>query len=60
VERQFTSFSAAAQEAGLSRIFAGQHFRFDHLAGLLQGQQVSDWIDKTTLLPRAEADSNRL
>jgi hypothetical protein len=52
VERHFTSFSAAAQEAGLSRIFAGQHFRFDHLAGALQGQQVSNSIDKTTLLPR--------
>jgi PAP2 superfamily len=52
VERHFTSFSAAAQEAGLSRVFAGQHFRFDHLAGVLQGQQVSDSVDKTTLLPR--------
>jgi hypothetical protein len=29
VERSFTSFSAAAEEATLSRIFAGQHFRFD-------------------------------
>jgi len=52
VKRHFTSFSAAAQEAGLSRIYAGQHFRFDHRAGLRLGQQVSESIDETTLLPR--------
>jgi hypothetical protein len=52
VKRHFTSFSAAAQEAGLSRIYAGQHYRFDHLAGLRLGQQVSKSIDETTLLPR--------
>src|SRR5205823_7335428 len=28
VERSFTSLSAAAEEATLSRVFAGQHFRF--------------------------------
>src|SRR5207248_1989136 len=28
VTRHFTSFSEAAEEAGLSRIYAGQHFRF--------------------------------
>jgi len=60
VLRHFTSFSAAAQEAGLSRIFAGQHFRFDHVAGLLQGQQVSDLIEKTTLLPRKKVSGNDL
>jgi hypothetical protein len=29
VKRHFTSFSAAAEEAGLSRTYAGQHFRTD-------------------------------
>src|SRR6266704_5205565 len=29
VQRSFTGFSSAAEEATLSRIFAGQHFRFD-------------------------------
>jgi len=33
VERSFTSLSAAAEEATLSRVFAGQHFRFDLTAG---------------------------
>ena len=52
VTRHFTSFSAAAQEAGLSRIYAGQHFRFDHVAGLRLGQQVSRSVTHTVLLPR--------
>jgi hypothetical protein len=52
VKRHFTSFSAAAKEAGLSRIYAGQYYRFDHNAGLLLGQNVSESIDETTLLPK--------
>jgi hypothetical protein len=39
--RHFNSFSQAAEEAGVSRIYAGQHFRFDHLAGEHLGQQVA-------------------
>ena len=31
----------AAVEAGLSRIYAGQHFRFDHQAGEHLGDQVA-------------------
>jgi hypothetical protein len=52
VKRHFTSFSAAAKEAGISRIYAGQHYRFDHNAGLLLGQKVSESIDETTLLSK--------
>jgi hypothetical protein len=51
-KRHFTSFSAAAQEAGISRIYAGQHYRFDHRAGLRLGQQVSESIVETILLPK--------
>jgi hypothetical protein len=51
VARHFTSFSAAKREAGLSRIYAGQHFRFDHLAGLRLGREVSRSIEETTLRP---------
>ena len=51
VTRHFTAFSAAAQEAGLSRIYAGQHFRFDHVAGLRLGEQVSNLVTHTVLLP---------
>jgi len=52
VTRHFTSFSAAAQEAGLSRIYAGQHFRSDHVAGKDLGHQVAESIDETILLPK--------
>jgi hypothetical protein len=50
VTRHFTSFSAAAEEAGLSRIYAGQHFRTDHTAGETLGRQVAESIDNGILL----------
>jgi membrane-associated phospholipid phosphatase len=52
ITRHFNSFSAAAQEAGLSPIYAGQHFRTDHIAGKRLGQQVAESIVDTMLLPR--------
>jgi hypothetical protein len=52
VTRHFTSFTAAAEEAGLSRIYAGQHFRTDHNAGKLLGQQVAESVIDTMLRPR--------
>ena len=54
VTRHFTSFSAAAEEAGLSRIYAGQHFRTDHNAGKLLGQRVAESVIETMLLPAAD------
>jgi PAP2 superfamily protein len=53
VTRSFTSFSAAAEEAGLSRIYAGQHFRFDHEAGLQLGRRVARFVLANALLPNA-------
>src|SRR6201993_4720187 len=50
VTRHFTRFSAAAEEAGLSRIYAGQHFRTDHNAGKSLGRQVAESIDARILL----------
>jgi membrane-associated phospholipid phosphatase len=52
VTRHFSGFSAAAEEAGLSRIYAGQHFRSDHIAGKRLGRQVAESVDETILLPR--------
>jgi membrane-associated phospholipid phosphatase len=43
VTRSFGSFQAAANEAGLSRIFAGQHTRLDHEAGQRLGAQVAEF-----------------
>ena len=45
VTRHFSNFSAAAEEAGLSRIYAGQHFRTDHNAGKTLGRKVAESID---------------
>lgn len=44
VERSFTSLSDAAQEATLSRIFAGVHFRFDLTTGGQLGGQIADFV----------------
>lgn len=49
VTRHFTSFSAAAEEAGLSRIYAGQHFRTDHIAGRNLGRHVAHSVDHSIL-----------
>jgi hypothetical protein len=51
VARSFTSFSAAAQEAGLSRIYAGVHTRLDHEAGLRLGRDVAHFVLRNALLP---------
>ena len=52
VERSFTSLSAAAEEATLSRVFAGQHFRFDLTAGQRLGREVADFVTDNFLAPR--------
>ena len=51
VTRSFTSFGAAAEEAGLSRIFSGQHTRLDHIAGLTLGHDVAGFVLHNALLP---------
>jgi len=43
-ERSFTNFSAAAEEATMSRIFAGQHFRFDLTVGHRLGRETADFV----------------
>jgi len=52
VVRSFTSLSAAETEASLSRIFAGQHFRFDETTGQRLGRDVSDFVLDNFLTPR--------
>lgn len=44
ISRGFASFSQAADEASDSRIFAGQHFRYDEEAGQTLGAQVGDFV----------------
>ena len=52
VERSFTSFPAAAEEATLSRIFAGQHFLFDLTTGQRLGSDIADFIVDNFLTSR--------
>src|SRR5438105_4483248 len=44
VERSFITFPAAAEEATLSRIFAGVHFLFDLTPGQRLGSDLADFI----------------
>jgi len=44
VVRTFDSYHDVAVEAGLSRIFAGQHTRIDHNAGLRLGRNVAELV----------------
>jgi hypothetical protein len=48
--RAFASFSQASNEASVSRIFAGQHFRYDEEAGQTLGSQVADFVTDHALL----------
>jgi membrane-associated phospholipid phosphatase len=56
VHRSFTSFSAAAEEATLSRIFAGVHFLFDLTTGQRLGSDVADFAVDNFLTSRHRDD----
>jgi hypothetical protein len=49
MERSFPSFSAVATKAGLSRIYAGQHTRLDHTAGVKRGRDVAHYVLRNDL-----------
>lgn len=54
VQRSFTTFSSAAEEATLSRIFAGGHFRTDLTVGQQLGTNVATYVLQTTLTPAGQ------
>jgi membrane-associated phospholipid phosphatase len=56
VVRTFGSYSAVAAEAGLSRIFAGQHTRIDHAAGVRLGNDVARFVLRESGLGHAGPD----
>jgi hypothetical protein len=58
VERSFTSITAAAEEATLSRIFGGQHFRFDLTTGQRLGREVADFVLDNFLTPAHGKDES--
>ncbi|HSH40161.1 MAG TPA: vanadium-dependent haloperoxidase [Chthoniobacterales bacterium] len=49
VERSFSSFSAAAAEAGMSRTYIGHHYRFDDTAGQKLGRETAGYVFKEFL-----------
>lgn len=49
--RSFTSFSQAAVEGALSRIYAGIHYPFDSSDGLMLGQEVGSYVDAHEFAP---------
>src|SRR5262249_50652365 len=51
--RSFTSFSQAAQENAMGRIFLGIHWIFDATNGIQQGQEVADYTFSHILQPRS-------
>lgn len=55
--RSFNSFSEAAAEAGMSRIYGGIHFGFDNTEGALIGASVADNVFNNMLLPVPEPGS---
>src|SRR3989475_5462449 len=53
IVRSFQSFSEHADEAAVSRIYAGQHFAYDEDAGQALGDQVGDFVFDSILRPVA-------
>lgn len=47
--RSFSSFSDAASEAGMSRIYGGIHFAFDNTEGLRAGRRLGEFVTTTAL-----------
>jgi hypothetical protein len=57
VTRSFRRFSDTSREATFSRIFAGQHFRFDLTAGRRLGNDVAGLVLDHQLERRDDVDS---
>ncbi|NNF05410.1 MAG: vanadium-dependent haloperoxidase [Candidatus Eisenbacteria bacterium] len=47
--REFNSFSEAALECAMSRVYLGIHFRYDSVEGNKLGKQVGMWVVKHAL-----------
>jgi membrane-associated phospholipid phosphatase len=58
-DRSFSSFSQAAQEAGISRIYGGIHYSFDNVDGLAAGAEIGNLVASKFFLPQEHAPSAR-
>jgi membrane-associated phospholipid phosphatase len=52
--RTFNSFSEAAQEAGMSRIYGGIHWMSDNTDGAILGSRVGEWVFNNVMQPVPE------
>ena len=53
VQRSFTSFSAAAEEAALSRLYGGIHYRSANEDGLQAGIGIGSYVSQYFLQPKS-------
>ncbi len=53
VSRSFPSFSSAADEAGMSRIYGGIHFMSANIHGLAAGADIGNWVFDHAMRPRS-------
>jgi hypothetical protein len=51
VTRSFDSFRAAAEEAGMSRIYGGIHWMFDNTDGLAGGREIAEHVAERHFRP---------
>jgi hypothetical protein len=52
VTRRFDSLWAAAEEAGMSRIYGGIHWQFDNSEGLATGKTLGNYVSQNYFRPR--------
>lgn len=58
VFRNFSSFSGAAAEAAMSRVYGGIHFRFASDDGLSGGLRIGEWTFRNYLQPKGNRSRN--
>jgi membrane-associated phospholipid phosphatase len=58
VTRSFSSFSGAAAEAGMSRIYGGIHFQSANEDGLATGRSIGDWAFRYHMQPKGNRSKN--
>jgi membrane-associated phospholipid phosphatase len=59
VVRTYTGFWAAAEEAGMSRIYGGIHWQFDNRDGLACGKRVAAYVAEHDFRPARQAAAAR-
>jgi hypothetical protein len=52
VTRSFTGFSQAAEEAAISRLYGGIHYRFANDDGMTSGLEIGEWTFDNILKPK--------